>query len=193
MLLLPYPNIETIMVVAFLAALFLPPAWAMIVPLCALFITDIFIGHNWIFIFTYSGFAMVTLVTLMGRDKFGNALSTISPKSVAAASGFGVMFVLIYDVWTNFGWWLLMYPHTLQTLALVYALGLPFMIYHLISGIMTFTLIALPVVSIASAKHSWTILFPHARPSAYGSRRVIACAAGISLIMVFSIVLTAIA
>jgi hypothetical protein len=45
-----------------------------------------------------------------------------------------------------------MYPHTGEALITVYTMGIPFMIYHLISGVTTFVLIGLPVISYASNK-----------------------------------------
>ena len=59
-------------------------------------------------------------------------------------TGTGIIFAAIYDTWTNFGVFLLTYNHTLENLILVYILGLPFMLYHLISSLITFTLIGFP-------------------------------------------------
>jgi hypothetical protein len=75
------------------------------------------------------------------------------------AAGLGIGFVLIYDVWTNIGWWYLIYPHTAGTLAAVFTAGVPFMIYHMISGVFTFAVIALPIVSYFSMEHK--IEMPH--------------------------------
>ena len=45
---------------------------------------------------------------------------------------------------------LLTYNHTLDNLILVYILGLPFMLYHLISSLVTFTLIGFPFYALFS-------------------------------------------
>ena len=45
-----------------------------------------------------------------------------------------------------------MYPHTIKSLALVFTAGVPFMIYHLISGVVTFIVIALPILVYVSKK-----------------------------------------
>jgi hypothetical protein len=50
------------------------------------------------------------------------------------------------------GWWYLMYPHDATSLALVYTAGLPFMLYHLISGVVTFCAIGLPVILYVAKK-----------------------------------------
>ena len=73
-------------------------------------------------------------------------------RNLAIFGGLGIGFVLLYDIWTNFGWWYLMYPHTTQTFATVYLAGIPFMIYHLISGITTFIFIGAPILTLASQK-----------------------------------------
>ena len=48
-------------------------------------------------------------------------------------------------LWTNFGVFWINYEHTIGSLFLVYALGIPFMLYHLLSSIVTFSLIGFPV------------------------------------------------
>jgi hypothetical protein len=45
-----------------------------------------------------------------------------------------------------------MYPHSAQSLAAVFSAGIPFMAYHLISGVVTFVAIALPVTAYISKK-----------------------------------------
>ena len=57
----------------------------------------------------------------------------------------GLIFATIYDTWTNFGVFWLSYTHTPENLLLVYVLGLPFMLYHLLSSIMTFTVLGFPI------------------------------------------------
>jgi hypothetical protein len=52
-----------------------------------------------------------------------------------------------------------MYPHTANSLGTVFAAGVPFMIYHLISGIFTFTIIALPIISFLSSENKIEMQF----------------------------------
>ena len=157
----PFPNFEVIMVTTFLAALFLRPVLAFFVPVGCMVISDFLLGNpifvgsgmNRIVLFTYSGFAMVGVIGIVKKRFFRDKIREFNLKSVGFAAGFGVFFVLIYDVWTNFGWWYLIYPHRLETLVGVYAAGVPFMVYHLLSGVFTFVVIALPVVSFITEKH----------------------------------------
>ena len=59
--------------------------------------------------------------------------------------GVGMLSTLIYDIWTNAGWWYLMYSHTLETFSAVFSAGIPFMLYHQLSTIFTFLTIAIPL------------------------------------------------
>jgi hypothetical protein len=115
----------------------------------------IFVGNqaNRIVLFTYSGFALIALVNMMNRERIRRRLSEFRLKNIGVAAGLGIGFVLIYDVWTNLGWWYLLYPHSLGNLAAVFTAGIPFMINHLISGVATFVLIALPILAYTSRTH----------------------------------------
>jgi len=156
----PFPNFEIIMVVTFIAAIFLRPTIAIFVPLLSMIFSDLLIGNaiytgdpmNKIVLFTYSGFALIALSSIFNRNRFRKGLSEIRLKNIGIAAGLGVGFVLIYDVWTNLGWWYLIYPHNLSSLAVVFTTGLPFMIYHMLSGLVTFVAVALPLVAYISKK-----------------------------------------
>ena len=152
----PFPNFEIIMVMSFIAVMLLRSPIALFVPLCSMIISDILIGNpifvgsqmNKIVLFTYSGFALIAVVNIFIKEKIRSFVTNLSIHNLAFAGGLGMTFVLAYDVWTNFGWWYLMYPHTPATLTTVYLTGMPFMIYHLISGIITFVLVGVPIVTL---------------------------------------------
>ena len=156
----PFPNFEIIMVITFLAVMLLKPTIAIFVPLLSMIFSDLLIGNpifvgsqmNRIVLFTYSGFAMIALINVFNKERFKRGFGEFRLKNVGIAAGFGIGFVLIYDVWTNIGWWYIMYPHTLNSFAMVFTAGIPFMIYHLISGVVTFIVIALPVLVYVSKK-----------------------------------------
>jgi len=154
----PFPNFEVIMVATFLGVMLLRPTIAFLVPLASMIGSDILIGNpifigsqmNRIVLFTYSGFAIIALVSIFNKGRLQNAFGTIRVRTVGFAAGLGIGFVLLYDVWTNLGWWYLMYPHNAASLAAVFTAGVPFMIYHMISGAVTFVAIAVPVLLIVS-------------------------------------------
>jgi len=157
----PFPNFEIIMVITFLAAIFLRSTMAILVPIFSMILSDLLLGNsifignqmNRIVLFTYSGFAMIALVNIFSRNKFRKGLGELKVRNIGIAAGLGIGFVLIYDVWTNIGWWYLIYPHTANSLTAVFTSGIPFMIYHMLSGAITFTAIALPIISYVSMKH----------------------------------------
>lgn len=164
------PNIETIMVITFIAAVYLREWYALLIPMAALFISDLFMGNlamtsafSRILIFTYSGFIMVALISRHYRTYFRNNATTVSPGSVANTAMFGILFVLVYDMWTNFGAYLLMYPHTLDGLFLCYTMAVPFMLNHLLSGAVTFATIVTPVSYFL--EHEKSFMDPSPAPS----------------------------
>jgi len=156
----PFPNFEVVTVAAFIGIMILDVRVALFIPLVGMVCSDILIGNpvftgekmNQIVLFTYSGFALVALASTFVGSKVKPYVSSIKLQSVSCMIVTGALLVFFYDMWTNFGWWYLMYPHTVDTLLIVYALGVPFMLYHLFSGIATFLCIGLPVISYVYSK-----------------------------------------
>ncbi len=99
-------------------AYFINKRWAIIVPLLALFISDLFIGLYSGMIFTYAGFAIIVLIGM----RLSNNIKPI-PVLGAALLG-GITFYII----TNFETWLMwgIYPKTLTGLIDCYVLAIPF-------------------------------------------------------------------
>ena len=146
-----YPNFETVMIATFLAAMLLPTSTALIVTISIMMISDIYLGYfgnSKIIIFTYTGFLILSIVTSKYKNKIQGKMNAGSVYKFTAT---GILFAAIYDTWTNFGVFWLSYHHSLENLALVYILGLPFMLYHLLSNIITFTLIAFPLYYILTS------------------------------------------
>lgn len=167
----PFPNFEIIMILTFLAALKLKPYLAFLVPLFSMMGSDLLLGNsllmgsqmNKIILFTYSGFILISVLSIFTKKQTIPRLQGIQSKQIALSMGIGVGFALFYDLWTNIGWWFLMYPHTIETLIAVLAAGIPFMIYHLLSASFTFTLIGLPLMNIRPWKKQ--LHFPKLQPN----------------------------
>jgi Family of unknown function (DUF6580)/Domain of unknown function (DUF4430) len=157
----PFPNFEVIMVVTFLAVMVMRSPLALVVPLASMIGSDLLIGNpifvgnqiNRIVLFTYSGFAIIALITLFNKERLWSGLGQLRLKTVGLIAGLGVGYVLLYDVWTNLGWWYLMYPHDASSLVAVFTAGLPFMVYHMISGVVTFVAIAVPILAYIARKY----------------------------------------
>ena len=72
----PFPNFEIIMVITFLAAIFLRSTMAILVPILSMILSDLLLGNsifvgnqmNRIVLFTYSGFAMIALVNIFNNS-----------------------------------------------------------------------------------------------------------------------------
>ncbi len=147
-----YPNIETVMVATFLIGVYVDRRIAFAFPLIIMALSDYFMGHQifalsglgTIWVFTYTGFAIIYFFSLRNRGQVKKDLKQVSAPSAVNAAGYGVVFALVYDIWTNIGAWLLMYPHTLEGLITCYVMAVPFMLYHMLSGAATFVTIALP-------------------------------------------------
>ena len=149
-----YHNFETIMVSVFLASMLLPASVAMTVTLSMIVLSDMYLGYfgaSKIIIFTYTGFLMVSAITTKFQQRIKGEFK---PETVYKFTASGLIFATIYDTWTNFGVFWLSYTHTPENLVLVYVLGLPFMVYHLLSSIITFTVLGFPIYCALSSKAS---------------------------------------
>ena len=149
-----YHNIETIMVSIFLASMLLPGGTAAVVSISMIVLSDIYLGYfgnSKIILFTYSGFLLVSLITTKLKSKIEGKYSA---RTVYKFTASGIVFTAVFDTWTNFGVFWLGYEHTLDNLAIVYLLGIPFMIYHLLSSIVTFTVIGFPLYQALTSKIS---------------------------------------
>ena len=149
-----YHNIETIMVSIFLASMLLPGSAAAVVSISMIVLSDIYLGYfgnSKIILFTYTGFLLVSLVTTKLKNKIGGKYSA---RTVYKFTASGIIFTAVFDTWTNFGVFWLGYEHTINNLAMVFILGIPFMIYHLLSSIVTFTIIGFPLYQALTSKTS---------------------------------------
>ena len=151
-LLQDFPNIETITVVSLLAGSLLGGVWTIAVGLIVVAVTDMAIGNTIIFAYTWSAWAVMGF--------FGYALRNREKKTIRHSlelTGMGLLGVLFFYVWTNFGVWHVgrLYPHTLAGLTASYVAGIPFLKYQLLG-----TLMIVPVVS-AAAIAVWNRVAQH--------------------------------
>lgn len=146
------PNVETLMVACWLAVMLLPFRRAMGLVLILYWASNWALGYQhilWklggIYLFTYTGFLLVGLVAGLLRRRASKNLSDFSGRSVMSTAAYGILFVAIFDTWTNFGVFWMWYAHTPTNLLWVMYLGAPFALLHLVSSISSFTLIGLPL------------------------------------------------
>jgi len=120
MRLLPHPaNFAPVAAMALFAGYWLPKKWAIILPMFAMLIGDLFIGfYDWrLMAVVYGSFALIGCLGIVISRR--GVLAVVTAALVAS-----VGFFLI----TNFAVWLfsVWYPHTWSGLMLNYALALPF-------------------------------------------------------------------
>ena len=120
--------------ISLVARRYLGNYYSFFVPFLIMLITDVFIGNNYIFLFTWSGFAILGCMGyLMQSKNFGKFIL------------YGISSILVYDIWTNFGWWLGgYYGYSLHGFILCYLMAIPFTIWHLISTMAILPLFAIP-------------------------------------------------
>ena len=133
--------------IALLSGLLLGGYYTLIVPLGILFLTDLYYGNTSIFLFTWSGFVLIGLLGYSAKKRVPLTLRSVFP-----VMGLGIGTVLLYDLWTNFGCWLMWYPATLNGLLTCYILALPFTVWHLLSTLLVLPLFYLVVVAIKNMK-----------------------------------------
>ena len=111
--LLPHlPNATPIAAMAlFSGVYFTNKKYAFIIPLLAMFLSDLFLGFSMITLFVYAAFILVGYI--------GIASKKMNIKTILISS-------LSFFIITNFGVWLLGYPKTLNGLMECYTLAIPF-------------------------------------------------------------------
>jgi hypothetical protein len=131
--LLPHPaNFTPVMAIALAGGVYLDKRLALIIPLVALIISDIFIGfHNTIF-FVYGSFVLIGFLGIWLK----------SHKKPLPIIGTALLSSILFFIITNFGVWITgggwIYPKTWQGLIECYTLAIPFF-RNTITGDLVFT------------------------------------------------------
>lgn len=91
---------------------------ALIIPLLAMFLSDLFIGFHSLMLFVYLSFAIITFLGFLLREK----ISVLKLASITIAGS------VIFFIITNFAVWLVgnMYPKTILGLINCYTAAIPF-------------------------------------------------------------------
>jgi len=126
--LVPHPaNFAPIGAIAIFGGALLPRKWALLLPLGAIVLSDVFIGMHPLIGFTWGSFLLIALLS----NRF---FKSVSPSTVIGASfSASVLFFVI----TNLGVWLegRLYPPTLEGLASSYINAVPFFRNTLLSDL----------------------------------------------------------
>jgi hypothetical protein len=132
------PNFEAVTALALLAGSFLGGVFGAIIPLLIVFLSDLYFGNASVYLFTWLAYVLIGL--------FGTLLRNNSKYYFLKITGMGILSVIFFYLFSNFGWWLTfeMYPMTIQGLIQCYIAGLPFLKNQLLSSLLfvpTFALI----------------------------------------------------
>jgi hypothetical protein len=112
------PNFAPISAMALFGGTYLNKKYALIVPLVAMFLSDLFLGFHSTILFVYGSFILIGLIGIWLK-------SHKSLKNIAAAA---LLSSLLFFVITNFGVWFMtnLYPKNIYGLAESYVLAIPF-------------------------------------------------------------------
>jgi hypothetical protein len=120
--LLPHPaNFTPLAAMALAGGVYLDKRSALLVPLAALFASDLFLGFHDTVLFVYGSFALIGILGLWLRSH-----KTVLPVVGATLAGSAVFFIVTnFGVWLTGGGW--NYPKTLQGLVECYVMAIPFL------------------------------------------------------------------
>ncbi len=121
------PNFEAVTSLSLLSGSFLGGIFAVITPLLMLFFSDLCFGNTSVYLFTWSAFVLIGI--------FGTLIKRNSKHYFLKTTGMGILSVLFFYLWTNFGWWLVsgMYSMNLWGLIQCFAAGILFLKNQLLS------------------------------------------------------------
>ena len=135
-----------------------------IIPISVIVISDVFYAFvdpinvllytTYLFLFTITGYIFISLIGFYTKKK-----SKLNKAFIPKIFGAGIVGIVIYDLWTNFGFWLSfsrLYPNylspTFSGLIQAYTWGIPMMIWHILSGLITITIFAVPLILLKEHK-----------------------------------------
>lgn len=128
------PNLEIITVLALISGIYLGGVYTVAVPLLTIFLSDLVIGNTYIFIFTWTAFAMIGLLGYASRKIPSLGLVRLGRKNSIYLALLSSIFFYLY---TNFGWWLLsgMYEYSLSGLIRCYYMAIVFFRNNLVGNL----------------------------------------------------------
>ncbi|MBU0708432.1 hypothetical protein KJ596_01620 [Patescibacteria group bacterium] len=139
-------NVELVTLSTLLAAVYLGKAWGVLVPLTSMMLSDRIIGNSNIYLFTWSAYAIIGLLSLTHKEltryisQFSNIPALVN--KLLAIISLGVFSSLFFYIWTNFGvWYQGWYEPTFKGLIKCYLMGLPFLKYNLIGNLVLVTFV----------------------------------------------------
>lgn len=119
------PNFTPVIALALFGGVTLQKRYALFVPLALMIISDLIIGMHSIWLFTWGGVLLATVIGFAIREH----------KSPVYLLGASISSAVVFFIVSNFGAWLAMYPRTAQGLLDCYIAAIPFFRYTLLSTV----------------------------------------------------------
>ena len=115
------PNFTPVTSLALFSGLMLKRKWlSIVIPLIAMMISDMVLGFSLISLWVYLGIALISFVSWF--------FNKINVNSILLSS-------LVFFIVSNFGVWVLDYPHTIEGLVMCYTLAIPFFGYSILGDL----------------------------------------------------------
>lgn len=117
--LIPHPpNVAPIAAMALFGGAYLDKKYALVVPLIAMFLSDIFLGFHTTMPFVYGSFLLIGLIGMWLKKR----------RTIANVIGATFISSLLFFFITNFGVWFIggLYPKTINGLTNAYFYAIPF-------------------------------------------------------------------
>lgn len=115
------PNFTPVTSLALFSGLMLKRKWfSIVIPLIAMMISDMVLGFSLISLWVYLGINLISFVSWF--------FNKINVNSILLSS-------LIFFIVSNFGVWMLDYPHTIEGLVMCYTLAIPFFGYSILGDL----------------------------------------------------------
>ena len=144
MLLIDFPNIETVMAVSIISGALLGPHYGLLVALFTVMGSDVLIGNTNIFLYTWAAWIVIGATShLVKRNKAETAVWSDALK----LTGFGLAGTVFFFLVTNFGVWHLsgLYAPTVAGLVESYVMAIPFLRNQLLGN-----MVIVPAVSLVA-------------------------------------------
>jgi len=139
------PNFTPVVALALFGGVYLKKKYALIVPVALMMITDMMIGLHDIILFTWGSLLLTAAIGLWLRHN----------RRPAFMAGAGLLSAVLFFAITNFGAWLVMYPHTWEGFLSCYVAAISFFRNTLLSTfVFGFILFGLYETTAASVKNT---------------------------------------
>lgn len=138
--LLPHPeNFAPLAAVAIFAGLYMSKKYAIIIPIAAVFLSDIFIGLYPYVLWVYGSYVLIALINIGMRNKYKKSGGV---RKAGLLYGASIISSVAFFIITNFGVWTsgLYYEMTLSGLMNSYAAAIPFFRTSLLADILYITI-----------------------------------------------------